>query len=117
MLMKEKRTFRDNLLGLLDLLGSTDAQLEYQKKVPIADVPSELICMWFDDLYHPETDLHRQSFSPEEQLILADFNAFYDMRVERLHGPIEELIKLPEWMEVCRMARETAERIRKTNSI
>lgn len=43
-------SLRESLLQTLTLLGDFEAQMKYVVDVPIADVPAELICMWFDDV-------------------------------------------------------------------
>ena len=57
---------RDRVLETLRLLASPDAQVEYQRKVPIADVPAELICQWFDDSFWPDETRLRALFSDAE---------------------------------------------------
>ena len=68
--------------GLLQLLASPVDQRQYAEDVPIADVPAELVCMRFDDIYHPNAGFFRDPFSDEEQAILTRFNAFYDTEVK-----------------------------------
>jgi hypothetical protein len=77
---------RGGLRELLELLADPEAQRRYEVNVPIADVPGELVCMWFDDLYHPDTSCPHfpdsicfaGCFSNEERSILARFNSVYD---------------------------------------
>ncbi|HCS29040.1 MAG TPA: hypothetical protein DIW43_16405 [Spongiibacteraceae bacterium] len=40
----------DQYLEGFRLLADADAQLKYERDVPTANVPAELVCMWFDDL-------------------------------------------------------------------
>lgn len=42
------------MINLLRLLSSDQEQLNYQTDIPIAAVPAELVCVWFDDQYHPD---------------------------------------------------------------
>jgi hypothetical protein len=57
---------RNNIVGLMRMLASKNEQLAYERDVPIANVPAELVCMWFDDFYHPEAGLFLEAFSPAE---------------------------------------------------
>src|SRR5436190_14097080 len=65
---------RRSIIDLLRLLADADAQLEYERSVPIANVPAELFCMWADDQYHPDSDLFRAAFAPDEVEVLAIFD-------------------------------------------
>jgi len=41
-------SIRQSVIDVLQILASPFEQLEYQQDVQIADVPAELLCMWFD---------------------------------------------------------------------
>ena len=71
---------RSGILDLLELLSSRDRQLEYERRVPQVSIPTELICMWFDDLYVPESEAFKRCFSEEELAAMAAFNNYYDGR-------------------------------------
>jgi hypothetical protein len=66
---------RTHLLGLLRMFASPDEQRNYQRAVPFVPVPTELLCGWADDLYHPDTAAHALAFSPAELAALAGFDA------------------------------------------
>ena len=104
---------RENFRDLLTLISDAEAQIHYERTVPIANVPAELVCMWFDDNYHPESDWFPQCFSAKEQEILADFHDFYDERVGALPdgGAVEQLHKLREWQEIMAKARTAVKAI------
>ena len=55
-------------------LASADRQRRYQASLPSVSATAELRCGWFDDLYHPDTDLFLNSFSPAEREALAQFH-------------------------------------------
>ncbi len=105
----EKTSFRKNAIELLELLSSLENQLEYQENVPIADVPSELVCMWFDDFYHLTEDF-KQAFSASELEVLASFNKFYEFNSKKLPSPEEGLKALQSnesWLEIAKRAKAT----------
>ena len=106
--------YRKTLLALIRFLGDSESQFEYERNVQIANVPAELICMWFDDSYHPDTELFRESFSGEEREILASFNRFFDGRVSSMPdgGGVSSLLESLEWLEIMSQARLVFERLK-----
>ena len=98
--------WRGSLVSLLETLSSRVAQEDYEQSVPIAQVPAELICGWFDDLYHPGTPLFEAAFSPGEREVLADFNAVFAGEVDSLDGAVHvsELWEKPGWARVSSAA-------------
>jgi len=107
-----ERGLRESIVETLKIIASKRAQIEYEKNVPIADVHAELVCMWFDDLYHPKADLFLKSFSEEERAVLAKFNAFYEARLDSLPKTLKELHRTSEWNEVCEKANEVLTELR-----
>lgn len=103
----ERHQSRSLFRRLLELIGDLDQQRQYKRDVPIANVPAELICMWFDDHYRPDQAWFPEAFSSRERLTLADFSAFYEERLSML--PTQEGIKTlqatPEWAEIREKAR------------
>jgi len=100
---------RTGLRELLALISDPESQREYERNVPVANVATELICMWFDDLYHPDPQWISGGFSPRELELLAEFHDFYDHRADSLptDGGVAILQRSPEWSEVMRKAQET----------
>ena len=104
-----ENSFRDGAIELLELLSSLEAQSDYEKNVPIADVPAELVCMWFDDFWHPDDTL-KKHFQPYELAALEDFHRFYEARVDDLPSltkGLEGLHSSPKWLEVVEKASQT----------
>lgn len=100
---------RSSIREILALLADTEQQSEYERNVPIADVPSELICMWFDDQYHPEDAMFHSSFSCAERQALAVFNADFAVAVDELKSlgigwSVAWLHAQPAWARVVRGA-------------
>src|SRR5262245_39760742 len=96
---------RRHIIELVRLIASKEQQLAYERDVPIADVPSELVCMWVDDLYHPDSDLFFEAFNSRERDRLAKFHTFFDARVHQLPDSLPEMQKNPAWIEVMREAQ------------
>mgnify|MGYP003621848225 FL=1 len=94
--------FHNSAIEILELIASYQAQRDYEKNVAIANVPAELVCMWFDDFYHL-TPAFKAEFTEKELNALSCFNEFYDSRFEKLSISIEgldELHKNKYWKEV-----------------
>lgn len=102
-------SFRHSAIELLELLSSLEAQSDYKRNVPIADVPAELVCMWFDDFWQPDDTL-KKHFPPYEFAALEDFHNFYEARVDDLPSSTEGLEALhssPKWLEIVGKAGQT----------
>jgi len=106
------RKLKDRVLETLRLLASRDAQLEYRRTVPIADVSAELFCMW-DDVFWPDDAALRAEFSESEWSALLRFHSVFE-RVGRLlpHHPlppIEEFVQSPHWLQLSGAAARALE--------
>ena len=104
---------RSNIVEILQLLASEEKQLAYELDVPHVDITAELVCMWFNDQYHPDRGF-AAIFTPDEMAALARFHKFYDERVDRLpesQGTVRTWLAAPLWREVMREAQETLKRI------
>jgi len=92
------------------MLSDPDAQLAYERDVPIACVPAELVCMWFDDHYHPTTELFRTAFSLSERAILAAFHDRFRSIADSLPADLSRVADLhaqEEWRTLMRDAVDT----------
>ena len=101
-----------HIIELLQLLASEQKQLDYEKSVPIADVPAELLCMWFDDLYYPGSI--EAQFDSSEAATLARFNAFYGVERKKLppgFGTIRTWLANPTWRKIMAAADEALKEI------
>ncbi len=99
-------SIRQGIRELLALLASEEEQLAYERDVPIANVPAELVCMWFDDTYHPDAAWFRP-FTTEELLALAEFHAAYAGVVQRLppsQGSVGTWHACPVWKAIMTAA-------------
>ena len=73
-----------NIIEILKLISSSKEQFEYEKNVPIANVPAELFCIWFDDFYHPNSVEFISSFNTNELNELSLFNDYFDKLGENI---------------------------------
>ena len=98
----ERREIRALIEGLLCQLSDAEEQLRYEQNVPIASVPAELVCMWFEDHFHPEKDWFKDCFSPQERDTLLAFHRFYEGKLRFLPDTerVTELHQSSHWKEV-----------------
>ena len=110
----DQNQVRAGILKLLELLGDAAAQERYEREVPIGNVPAELVCMWFDDSYLPESPAFRSAFTAAELRLLAEFNRFYDSRASSLpsSGGVRGLHRSNAWAEIMVEAAAVRARIR-----
>jgi hypothetical protein len=97
--------FRKMVTGLLRTISSEAEQREYQRNVPGVDVGTELVCQWFDDLYHPDDATFRSLFSDDQLRAMAVFNAVFSERHPQL--PSSRIVMWyghPVWQEIERAA-------------
>ncbi len=114
--MQDTPNTRVRIIELLQLLASEQEQLDYEKDVPIADVPAELLCMWFDDLYYPGSIGSR--FNQSEAATLAKFNDFYDVEKRKLpqsSGTIRTWLANSTWRKIMTAANDTLKEINSNN--
>ena len=96
----DSTVLRAGILELLELLADAAAQERYEHNVPIADVPAELCCMWFDDLYHPDSPAFQAAFTVAELDALASSQrpnaSVTALRSERRGSPEKNVVtKMP----------------------
>jgi hypothetical protein len=99
---------RAGVVGALKLLSDPAAQLQYERDVPIAHVPAELFCGWFDDSYHPDSPAHRAAFSDQEREALAQFHVEFESasaEIGNVPSRVSELQALDPWVRVVAAAR------------
>jgi len=59
---------------MLRLLASEEEQLAYERDVPHVDMTDELLCMWFDDLYHGKAPSDDSAFDAAELAAICEFH-------------------------------------------
>ncbi len=113
----EPRKIREGIIELLTLLSDADAQTQYERNVPVADVPAELVCMWFDDSYHPTDAMFKAAFTREQLQAMEDFHRFYDTRVDGLSsdGTVASLLDNPAWRDIMEAASSVLSKVKGDN--
>ena len=93
-------------LEVLRLIADPEAQRAYERDVPIANVPAELACMWFDDL---DADGPSDNLAPSDASRMKAFTAFYGSRVDDLptDGGVAALHSSAVWREIMTEAQAT----------
>ncbi len=115
---KQTPNWKANIVELLQLLASEDEQLAYEKNVPHVDITAELVCMWFNDQYHPDSAGFISCFKPDELAALAEFHRFYGERDKRLpesNGTVRTWLASPVWREIMLKAQKTLEKMQQDN--
>jgi hypothetical protein len=105
---------KPQILEILELLSSEERQLAYERNVPRVDITAELLCVWFDDQYHPNDAFFRSCFTEDELAALAEFHRFYDERTKQLppsQGTVRTWLANPVWREIMRKSRETLSQV------
>jgi hypothetical protein len=108
--MTQEVDCRHAIIQILYLLSSPDKQLAYERNVPQVRVTDELLSMWFDDTYLPESKAFKESFSEKELRALAAFNDFYDERsklLPSLGADVTSWLKSETWLQIMARAQET----------
>ncbi len=107
---EQSHQLRMNIIGHIGILASASAQTDYERDVPIADVPGELICGFVDDIFHPKNPIFLDAFIEDE---LKDLAELYGMICvanrsfkESSGSGVKELLKLPEWRAVMNLAKD-----------
>jgi hypothetical protein len=97
---------RQRVVEHVRLLARPSDQLEYEKNVPIANVPAELVSGFCDDLYSPKGLALSNAFTNDELKGLAHL---YGLLVEAAKADVasvSELLKSPPWRAVIALAKE-----------
>jgi hypothetical protein len=106
-------SIRDNVVAEIQLLSLPSRQLEYEKDVPIADVPAELICGFCDDLYHPKSEEFVAAFGEDELKALAHLYGLLSEAAKVRVTSVTELLKTDEWRNVVSFAKNLSDRFAK----
>ncbi len=106
---KIPETFRERVVEHLELLSSIEEQLKYQRDVPIANVPAELVCYWFDDLDMPNSlQSCGDEFTEDELNTLRSFHEAFDkVHIVKQDIHLNDLISSDDWKAFVFLAGTT----------
>ena len=99
-------SIRNAIKKEIKLLSSPTLQLEYERNVPIANVPAELICSYCDDLYHPQSEQMQSQFNQEELKDLKNLYSVISDAAEIEASSVKELQESKQWQTVIKTAKE-----------
>ena len=100
---------RNRIIEYLELASSFERQREYEANVPIAYVPSEVICQWEDCVDEGRFEwCGPPVFSRAEIEAMKKFHATWDLVADHVSGRprLEEVQTLPEWVQLRDAAAE-----------
>jgi hypothetical protein len=109
--MEARAGIRTEVLHHLELLASPDLQVRYEHDVKMANVPAELVCVWFDDLNLPASA--PELFAGGNVELVQGFSALLEKTAKELDGlALSELHAHPAWLKVVAEARGLLQRLR-----
>lgn len=102
---ERKMSVRNGIISYLELASSPDAQRAYERRVPLAQVPAELILMWEDLGLHTDPDWYGEpEFSLAELAAIREFHqvwrAVADATTDPMPPTIEALIGTAVWQRL-----------------
>ncbi|MDA0768442.1 MAG: hypothetical protein O3A92_16655 [Verrucomicrobia bacterium] len=98
-------SIRKSIIEMVELLSLPSKQIAYEKHVPIADVPAELICGFCDDLYHPKSETFIAEFSEDELKRMAHLYGLLSVAAKIPVQSVTDLQRCPEWRSVVSLAK------------
>lgn len=100
------RRFRQQVIDHVEMLASLSEQIKYEKDVPIADIPGELVCI-YDELFRPKSEDFLNAFTEDEIKSLAELYGMICIASKAFKGKgVVELQKLPEWRAVVTFSKD-----------
>ena len=100
-----KLRVRNNIIDYFEVASSAAEQREYERRVPIAQVPSEMINQWEDCVPNADFDWYSMpEYSLDEQNMLRQFHSVWNYVVENtpyeMPYTVEDLIGTPVWQRL-----------------
>jgi hypothetical protein len=100
---------RNRRIDALDLAASISGQLEYQKKVPLVNVPNEVIHQWEDWLNNGDRlDLNDPAYTAAEMEALVGYHAVWLEVCKATPSwlpPLEDLVSDQNWLKLSKAAQ------------
>jgi len=104
----DTKSFRESRLELLRFFGSPPEQVEWQARTPTLGI-DEPMEWWLED-FHPDSELFRSAFTPQEIRLLKEFHTIFEGASLRWLNPpypsVEVALKDPAWLKVVEAARK-----------
>jgi hypothetical protein len=115
--MKEDtQAVRQRVIDHVEMLADAGAQLQYEREVPIASVPDELVCGFCDDLFHPKWQPFLDAFTEEELKSLSELYGRLCAAADEFDRDgdfsMQTIQKIPKWREVMAFAKGLATELR-----
>ena len=100
-----KLRIRNNIIDYLGLASSPTEQRDYERRVPIAQVPNEIINQWEDSVDSTDFGWYSEpEYSLDEQTALKDFNRVWNLVADETPNPlpysVDALIGTPIWQRL-----------------
>lgn len=97
-----RQRIRNNIIAYLEVAASAQEQREYERNVPIAHVPNEMINQWEDSVQSDDFAWYSEPvFTREENQALQNFHATWSAVADVTPNPmphsVELLIGTPIW--------------------
>jgi hypothetical protein len=99
---------RKNVLSYLELLSQPSQQIQYEAKVPIANIQGDLVSQFCDDIYRPKNPFFLDAFTEDE---LKDLARLYGLLMESGSlrvSSVTQLLKQPHWRRTVAFAKDLA---------
>lgn len=106
---------RKNILEYVSLLASGSEQLRYERDVPIACVPDELISGYLDDLFHLKNPEFLDAFTEDEIKDLAELYGLLSLASKTFRDKnrsLANLLKNKEFRIAVSFAKELRVRLK-----
>ncbi len=114
---EQSKQYRQRVVEQIELLASPSDQMKYERDVPIADVPAELICGFADDLYHPKSELFLNAFTDLELRSLAELYGMICIASKAFTKQdchcVADIQKTPEWRSVMAFAKDLVVKLKR----
>ena len=111
MVVRAEPSVREAVLIQLELLASLELQAKYERDVPAADVPAELVCGWFDDLDLPASA--SSIFVGKDLESVRAFSDSFEKVVKDTEGlSLSDLHSNPKWLKLVENARMLLQHLR-----
>lgn len=102
-------TYKDNVIGVLQIISSKSEQIDLFERFADSDrrrnVPDVLLERW-ESAYRPDLAEFNSQFSETELRQMNCFTDFFLSRIGNLPTECRELLRDPYWDKVCKYAWE-----------